>query len=179
MFQRPSAALGDITRTGQWACRAHWVATLPSSSSVRGRAPWDPTTSRDASDEALISSLAGSPVSTTWSTWGAPAPAPAPATAAMVFCNRSAYSASSPAGDSTDRHDAEHRDLVARMLPLVEEFPEVPVEYLVLRGRPGRTLLEFGQHASLLVVGTHGGSAFAGLLLGSTSVRTNCEETTS
>ncbi|MEU0511583.1 MULTISPECIES: universal stress protein [Amycolatopsis] len=72
-------------------------------------------------------------------------------------------------GDPADRHDAEHRALVARMAPLTEEFPGVPVEYLVLRGRPGHTLLEFGQHARLLVVGTHGSSAFAGLLLGSTS----------
>ena len=75
----------------------------------------------------------------------------------------------STVGDSAVRHEAARRELIEQMAPLAAEFPTVPVEYVVLRGRPGRTLLEFGEHARLLVVGTHGSGAVAGLIFGSTS----------
>ncbi|WP_342781636.1 universal stress protein, partial [Amycolatopsis rhizosphaerae] len=66
-------------------------------------------------------------------------------------------------------HEEERAQLIRQLSPLAREFPQVPVEHVVLRGRPGRTLLEFGRHARMLVVGTRGRTGFAGLLLGSTS----------
>lgn len=66
-------------------------------------------------------------------------------------------------------HEEERAQLIRQLSPLAHEFPRVPVEHVVLRGRPGRTLLEFGRHARMLVVGTRGHTGFAGLLLGSTS----------
>lgn len=50
-----------------------------------------------------------------------------------------------------------------------EKYPDVPVETVVTRGRPVRTLLERGEHAQLIVVGSRGRGGFKGMLLGSTS----------
>lgn len=50
-----------------------------------------------------------------------------------------------------------------------EKYPDVPVETVVTRGRPVRTLLERGEHAQLIVVGSRGRGGFRGMLLGSTS----------
>jgi len=66
-------------------------------------------------------------------------------------------------------HDEERSTLIERVSGLATEFPDVPVDHIVVRGRPGRTLLEYGEHARLIVVGARGRSGFAGLLLGSTS----------
>src|ERR1044072_7807979 len=58
--RQPFAATATgATTTGQWAWRTHWAATLPSRRSVSGRWPWLPTTSRSASAEAAMSSVAG------------------------------------------------------------------------------------------------------------------------
>ncbi|WP_067822185.1 universal stress protein [Nocardia inohanensis] len=50
-----------------------------------------------------------------------------------------------------------------------EEFPDVKVERYVVCDTPVRALLEHAAGAQLLVVGTHGRSGFAGLVLGSVS----------
>ncbi|WP_245193206.1 universal stress protein [Amycolatopsis alba] len=46
-------------------------------------------------------------------------------------------------------------------------FPQVLSECLVVRGRSGRVLTEYGGRAGLIVVGNRGHSGFGGLLLGS------------
>lgn len=47
--------------------------------------------------------------------------------------------------------------------------PEVPVVTRVLEGHPAQVLIEATRDADLLVVGSHGHGAFAGMLLGSVS----------
>lgn len=49
------------------------------------------------------------------------------------------------------------------------EYPDVAVERRTVRGRPRQALLDAGEHAQLLVVGTRGHGGFRGLLLGSVS----------
>lgn len=49
------------------------------------------------------------------------------------------------------------------------KFPDVPVEQVVARDRPAPALLECGEGAQLIVVGSRGRGGFGGLLLGSTS----------
>ncbi|MEV7548324.1 universal stress protein [Amycolatopsis sp. NPDC089917] len=48
----------------------------------------------------------------------------------------------------------------------------------MVKGRPGRVLMEYGERAGLIVVGTRGDSGFGGLLLGAvnqdSSVRAPC-----
>jgi nucleotide-binding universal stress UspA family protein len=72
-------------------------------------------------------------------------------------------------GGSDVVHEEQRRLIVERLSGLTKEFVDVPVEYVVVRGRPGRALLQYGEHARLIVVGTRGRSAFTGLLLGSVS----------
>ncbi|WP_181770630.1 universal stress protein [Amycolatopsis pittospori] len=50
-----------------------------------------------------------------------------------------------------------------------DKEPDVPLEIVVTKGRPVRTLLGFGERAQLLVVGCRGRGGFQGMLLGSTS----------
>jgi nucleotide-binding universal stress UspA family protein len=66
-------------------------------------------------------------------------------------------------------HEEERVALIRQLAEPAEDFPQVPVEHVVVRGRPGRTLLDYGKHARMIVVGTRGRTGFAGLLLGSTS----------
>ncbi|MEU3764890.1 universal stress protein [Amycolatopsis keratiniphila] len=70
-----------------------------------------------------------------------------------------------PAGiEAAERTEAE-----TQIAPWREKYPDVAVELVVRKGRPVRTLLEFGAKASLLVVGSRGRGGFQGMLLGSTS----------
>ncbi|MEQ0557980.1 universal stress protein [Amycolatopsis sp. NEAU-NG30] len=46
---------------------------------------------------------------------------------------------------------------------------DLPIELEVVRGRPVRTLLDRGEDAQLIVVGSRGRGGFTGMLLGSTS----------
>ncbi|MGW4213235.1 universal stress protein [Lentzea sp. NPDC004789] len=59
--------------------------------------------------------------------------------------------------------------LNTRMSGWLEKYPDVAVEQLVVGERPIPLLLELGQRAGLLVVGSRGRGGFAGMLLGSTS----------
>ncbi|MFK0251609.1 universal stress protein [Amycolatopsis azurea] len=63
----------------------------------------------------------------------------------------------------------ERRSVEEKVAPWRDKYPEVPVEVVVRRGRPIRTLLEFGTRARLVVVGCRGRGGFEGMLLGSTS----------
>lgn len=72
-------------------------------------------------------------------------------------------------GGSVATQEQERRALAEELSGLVTEFPQVPVDYVVVRGKPGKTLLGFGESAQLIVVGSRGHGGFAGLLTGSTS----------
>ncbi|HKS48211.1 MAG TPA: universal stress protein [Amycolatopsis sp.] len=73
--------------------------------------------------------------------------------------------------DTATVHEEERRALAEQLLPWREKFPTVEVDPLVVRGKPGPVLLEFGKHARLIVVGSRGHGEVTGLLLGSTSQR--------
>ncbi|GAB3744013.1 universal stress protein [Amycolatopsis oliviviridis] len=63
----------------------------------------------------------------------------------------------------------ERKSVGEQVAPWQEKYPDVPVEVVVRRGRPIRTLLDFGIEAWLVVVGCRGRGGFEGMLLGSTS----------
>lgn len=65
--------------------------------------------------------------------------------------------------------DAEHRLLAERLAGWRERYPDVDVDSRVRRGKPAKCLLSEARAAQLIVVGTSGKSALAGLSLGSTS----------
>ncbi|MFR9749649.1 universal stress protein [Nocardia sp. 004] len=50
-----------------------------------------------------------------------------------------------------------------------ETYPEVSVQRIVVEGNPAKRLLDAGEHAQLIVVGSHGRGGFAGMTLGSVS----------
>ncbi|WP_406632663.1 universal stress protein [Amycolatopsis sp. WGS_07] len=50
-----------------------------------------------------------------------------------------------------------------------EKYPGLRIDVEIVRGRPVRTLLEYGENARLVVVGSRGRGGFTGMLLGSTS----------
>ncbi|WP_371927747.1 universal stress protein [Lentzea sp. HUAS12] len=62
----------------------------------------------------------------------------------------------------------DEKSLETRMSGWLEKYPDVTVEQVVGE-RPIPLLLEQGQRAGLLVVGSRGRGGFAGMLLGSTS----------
>lgn len=68
---------------------------------------------------------------------------------------------------------SEHAEQVALLSSQIAEchtrFPDVEVEQTVTRDRPAHALLNYGEHAQLIVVGSRGRGGFRGLLLGSTS----------
>lgn len=63
----------------------------------------------------------------------------------------------------------EEKLLAERLAPWREKFPDVDVRPLVVRDRPDRALLEHAAGAQLLVVGSRGRGAFAGIGFGSVS----------
>jgi nucleotide-binding universal stress UspA family protein len=65
--------------------------------------------------------------------------------------------------------DGERRLLAERLAGWQQEFPDVPVQRVVTRDRPVRSLLQAAEPAQLLVVGSRGRGGFTGMLLGSTS----------
>ncbi|GAB3147500.1 universal stress protein [Amycolatopsis stemonae] len=64
---------------------------------------------------------------------------------------------------------AERDKLAEQVAGWQAKYPDLPIEFDVVRGRPVRTLLERGEHAQLIVVGCRGRGGFTGMLLGSTS----------
>lgn len=68
-----------------------------------------------------------------------------------------------------DIADNERRLLDESLAPWQEKYPEVSTEARVVKGRPVRSLLAEGAHAQLIVVGSRGRGALAGLGLGSVS----------
>lgn len=75
-----------------------------------------------------------------------------------------------PLSVSSERIDAdEHAALEEQLAGWRDTYPDVSVEAVVVRGKPVRTLLDYGENAALLVVGSRGRGGFTGMLLGSTS----------
>ncbi|MBP2368185.1 universal stress protein [Pseudonocardia parietis] len=65
--------------------------------------------------------------------------------------------------------DAEHGQLDKSVQPARTARPDVPIETELVRGHPTEALLRAAERAQLLVVGSRGNGALAGLLLGSVS----------
>ncbi|WP_298181720.1 universal stress protein [Saccharomonospora sp.] len=63
----------------------------------------------------------------------------------------------------------ERSALEEQVRPWRNTHPDVPVETVVVKGRPARTLLGYADRARLLVVGNRGRDGIQGMLLGSTS----------
>ncbi|TQM78915.1 nucleotide-binding universal stress UspA family protein [Saccharothrix saharensis] len=74
------------------------------------------------------------------------------------------------AGVDLSEQDAEHGgNLAAAVAPWRDKYPGVPLDLVIARGNPARTLLDRARDAALLVVGCRGRGALTGLLLGFTS----------
>lgn len=71
--------------------------------------------------------------------------------------------------DLTPLDEATRQELTHRLAPWRVRYPQVRLEARVEHARPVRPLLDAGETAQLLVVGTRGRGKITGLLLGSTS----------
>lgn len=101
------------------------------------------------------------------------------ATVALDFAFREAELACAPLtvvrtwggvpADAVAEHEGERQALAEQLSPWRDRFPAVTVDPVVVRGRPGPVLLEYGQRARLIVVGSRGHGEVTGLLIGSTS----------
>jgi len=71
--------------------------------------------------------------------------------------------------DTTALAERERELLAERLAGWSEKYPDVPVTRVVVKGHPVRILLEYGEDAQLIVVGSRGLGRYYGQLLGSTS----------
>lgn len=71
--------------------------------------------------------------------------------------------------DPAEVETAEWHRLRQWVQPVRDKHPRVPVEHLLVSGQVAAGLVEAGQDAGLLVVGSRGHGGFTGLLLGSVS----------
>ncbi|MCX8562258.1 universal stress protein [Mycolicibacterium mucogenicum] len=83
------------------------------------------------------------------------------------------YYEESPWDDLAGRAREEQQEmlLAERLAGWQEKFPDVVVRRIAAIGNPGQVLLSHGQHAQLIVVGSHGHGDVTGLFLGATSHR--------
>lgn len=72
-------------------------------------------------------------------------------------------------GEDSAREETEQVVLSEALAGWPERYPDVPVERVVVAGRPRQHLLERSRSARLLVVGSRGRGGFRGMMLGSTS----------
>ena len=64
---------------------------------------------------------------------------------------------------------AERILLAERLAPWSDKYPDVPVQQVLVHGRPATALLKYAASAQLIVVGTRGHGRLTSVLLGSTS----------
>lgn len=74
-----------------------------------------------------------------------------------------------PSDSYEDLAKRAQKGLHSTLVQVLGEAPDVSVTALVERGHPARVLVEASRGADLLVVGSRGHGAFAGMLLGSVS----------
>jgi nucleotide-binding universal stress UspA family protein len=74
-----------------------------------------------------------------------------------------------PGAFDRDELEKTYKDFLLKTVAEIAPAPDVPVHAVVAEGDPIETLVTAAADADLLVLGTRGRSAFAGLLLGSVS----------
>lgn len=71
--------------------------------------------------------------------------------------------------DWTDYVEHRKNDMVTHTADHAERYPDVEVDYRAERGKPDAVLIEQSRNAQLVVVGSHGRSALAAAVVGSSS----------
>jgi nucleotide-binding universal stress UspA family protein len=74
-----------------------------------------------------------------------------------------------PGAFDRDELEKVYKDFLIETVSAIAPTPAVPLETLVAEGDPTEAMVEASKGANLLVLGTRGRSAFAGLLLGAVS----------
>jgi nucleotide-binding universal stress UspA family protein len=74
-----------------------------------------------------------------------------------------------PGAFDRDQLEKAYKDFLVETVSGIAPKPAVPLQTLVAEGDPTEAMVEASKGANLLVLGTRGRSAFAGLLLGAVS----------